>query len=479
MTRMLLLGAGTLSLLVLAGCTSGPLGPRGAYRPTQPARTGQPVSRPPIAGQPVVAPTSTASSVRVVPFAALPRHAMVQLQQGLQVGGRSAFQTGVRPLGLLASNERLIDGRSLPLFDRTAQYPRAGGATALASLLPESSFGESTASALAPGSSATPHEDLKYRGGRTIRDLVYISLFVGGSQVWDAQDWRSIDRHLAAAMSDPHLNNVLRQYFGNQPVSATFQRSYFLSGWQPQRVTKDDLERQLLGLHSAGAFSGYDLAKTCINVVLPRGTILSDPGGGPARLGSGTAIPQDEAADSTGGLAGYHGSIQAGGDTIYFATAVYSERLSNGTTNGIPVFDQNWKNVVATLYHQLQEVRTDPDVDEALRDGTPAGTRFLGWTSDSGLEIGDYPILGAQQLRQVFVEVPLADGSGTVPIQLPYSNAVHGPEGPIPTPHGSEPSPAPQPPQPTTDPELAKVVNSWNQLEDYVKRAILRLAGAG
>jgi hypothetical protein len=32
-------------------------------------------------------------------------------------------------------------------------------------------------------------------------------------------------------------------------------------------------------------------------------------------------------------------------------------------------------------------------------------------------------------------EVPLSDGSGTVPIQLMWSNAVGGPEGPIPAPH--------------------------------------------
>jgi hypothetical protein len=32
-------------------------------------------------------------------------------------------------------------------------------------------------------------------------------------------------------------------------------------------------------------------------------------------------------------------------------------------------------------------------------------------------------------------EVPLADGSGTVPTQLMWSNAVAGPEGPIATPH--------------------------------------------
>jgi len=38
-------------------------------------------------------------------------------------------------------------------------------------------------------------------------------------------------------------------------------------------------------------------------------------------------------------------------------------------------------------------------------------------------------------LSTIVKEVPLTDENGTVPIQLQYSNAVHGPEGPIPTPH--------------------------------------------
>ena len=39
------------------------------------------------------------------------------------------------------------------------------------------------------------------------------------------------------------------------------------------------------------------------------------------------------------------------------------------------------------------------------------------------------------RLDLVMQEVQLADGSGTVPIQLMWSNAVGGPEGPIPKPH--------------------------------------------
>lgn len=164
--------------------------------------------------------------------------------------------------------------------------------------------------------------------------------------------------------------------------------------------------------------------------------------------------------------------------------------MPNGGSNGIPVFDQNWKNVVGTFYHELQEARTDPDVGDAVAGLGPDPSRWLGWTSDSGNEIGDYPIAEAKQLSSVFMEVPLADGSGYVPIQLQYSNAVHGPEGPIPYPHGMEPPPGTTPPVNNppvnnppanqtpniSDPDLARLVSSWGQLEDFVKKAIIRLA---
>ncbi len=76
-------------------------------------------------------------------------------------------------------------------------------------------------------------------------------------------------------------------------------------------------------------------------------------------------------------------------------------------------------------------------MEDAIRAGaTPAAERLLGWYSPRGGEIGDVPMaeaLGAIEL--VMREVPLANGSGTVPIQLMWSNAVSGPEGPISRPH--------------------------------------------
>ena len=79
-------------------------------------------------------------------------------------------------------------------------------------------------------------------------------------------------------------------------------------------------------------------------------------------------MPHDDEASSLNGLGGYHGSVHVGGDagaTIYYAVGVYSEALPDGSQNGIPVFNENWKNVVATFYHELNEARTDPDVEDA------------------------------------------------------------------------------------------------------------------
>lgn len=478
MTWTLNLRTGCIVLAMLVvGCNSGPTGPGTSYRTVPPARTGAPGGAPPIAIQPAGPGTA---SMQVLPFATLPPYATAQTQNG-----------GVRPLALLASNDQMIDGRSMPMINRYAQSPRTGGAKPR-KLTMSAATSAPNNEALANGLPPSPQEDLRYRGGRTIRDLTWINIYVGGQAAWDQQDWRNIDKALASAMTDEHLNNVIRQYFNNQPIGNTFKGSFFLSGWKPQFVAKSELERQVSGLYSSGAFKGMDLPNTVVNFMLPRGTILGDPSAGAAEAPvSNKAIPHEEAEDSTGGLGGYHGSVHVNGATVYYAVGVYSERLPNGGSNGIPVFDQNWKNVVGTFYHELQEARTDPDVGDAVAGLGPDPSRWLGWTSDSGNEIGDYPIAEARDLSAVFVEVPLANGSGYVPVQLQYSNAVHGPEGPIPYPHGMEPPPGPKPPVTnppvnnnpsnntppvTSDPELAKLVASWNQLEDFVKKAIIRLA---
>ena len=293
---------------------------------------------------------------------------------------------------------------------------------------------------LAPGLPATPAHDLVYNGGKTIANLNFSNFYVGGAESWQASDMQSIDAALAAAMSDQDLNNVMVQYYPSGVITSNFLGSQVLPGPKPAVVSQGDVEALVTSLSDSGALDAFDLSSTVVNILLPSGTILNTnaaPTGNQIQVAA-VAIPHD-AEDSTNGLGGYHGSIHPNRadqqPAVYYAVGVYSEVLPDGTTNGIPVFDESWKNVVATFYHELNEARTDADVEDAIRAGNdPNATSFLGWVSPQGEECGDFPVFEANPLTEVFQEVPLTDGSGTAPVQFQYSDAVHGPEGPRDTP---------------------------------------------
>lgn len=405
----------------------------------------------------------------------------------------------------LADLGRQIDGRAVPAFS-TSQPGFRHLKTAVHSgskadrVRRRRSAVDVSKNALAPGLPTTPQEDLKYRGGKTLRDLSYINIYVGGENGWQAGERKTIDAALEAGMTDPHLNHVLMQYFQGQPVTASFRGSFVLSGFQAQKVTQYDVKQLTQILYSRRALpSDLPLDSSIICYYLPKGMILEDPSAGSAEYSHlAKSIPIEDEANSTEGLGGYHGSLHLNGQTLYYAVVVYSERRPDGRANGIPAFAEPWKSIVATMYHELQEARTDPDVDDAIETGRSS---YLGWTSDKGEEIADFPVDEAQPLSLVFKEVPLADGSGKVPVQLLYSNAVHGPEGPIakpysgnplppaqrrttwppstskPTPSpapGPTPAPQPKPPQ-GADPDLDWLNTEWQLLPADVKMRILKL----
>jgi hypothetical protein len=227
------------------------------------------------------------------------------------------------------------------------------------------------------------------------------------------------------------LNGIMQQYF-DDPVSASFAGSEMLHGPRPRLVTQSSIAREIRRLHHQGMLASFDLARTVITFVLPSGTILGDDYAprvawlSEQRCGA----PFEDDTTSLAGLGGYHGSVRvvatSGPRTVYYAVGVYSE-IRGGRENGIPVFAESWKNIVATLYHQLCEVRTDPDVEAVIRGELPHSA--LGWVSDDGLECGDFPVFeGGGELRRVFVELDV--DRFVVPVQLQYSNKAHGPERP-------------------------------------------------
>ncbi|MGZ6617388.1 MAG: hypothetical protein ACXVFQ_23565 [Solirubrobacteraceae bacterium] len=289
---------------------------------------------------------------------------------------------------------------------------------------------------LAPGFRPQPDWNLKDFGGPTAAELTFVNRYVGGSAEWAADDMTNIDQAMSSAMSDPGLQSVIAQYY-NGPISSTILPSAVHEGSVPATVYKDVAEKLVVQLHGEGALGTADPAKSIINIMLPRGVVLSDdfspgfqpPAGQEAeherRKGGVLKLDPDDAADSKNGLGGYHGSVHLGdGSEIYYAVGVYSEG-----DNGIVAFDQSWKNVVATFYHELNEARTDAAVEDV---NATNDEKLLGWYSQTGQgEIGDLPINALNgfglDLSAVFTEVPLADGSGTVPIQLMWSNAAGGP----------------------------------------------------
>jgi len=226
-------------------------------------------------------------------------------------------------------------------------------------------------------------ENLEFFGGKTLPRLEWTHVYLGS---WSADDRRSLDAAVPAAMRDTRLNRVIKQYFPKQRITSVFRGAR--NGPMPSSLMdKDAVESIVRSLALAGLAA----------LLLPHGVVLSD--------GDVT---------SEHGLGGYHGSV----DGHYYAVAVYSEG-----TNGIVAFDEPWKNVCATLYHELEEARTDPDVEDAIRTGE---SKYLGWYSPRGGEIGDIPI-ATSPLHEVMREVPLADGSGTVPVQLMWSNKDEAP----------------------------------------------------
>ena len=275
---------------------------------------------------------------------------------------------------------------------------------------------------IAPGINPDVKEDLIYHGGKVLPQMEFQNIYLGSTASWLPQDVASIDAAIKLAMQDRRLNNVMLQYFPGVAMTCDMRESFVLNAPKPARLDEPDVQAVIASLYDSALIKKSDLGSTLFNLILPPGTVL--------KLGR---------SSSTNGLGGYHGSlhiehIERGGKpiTLYYSANVYSEVQASGKENGIAVFNKSWKNVVGTLYHEINEFRTDPDVNDAIVHNS---NDFLGWNSRTGREVGDQPIFAATHLNQVFKEVKASTGSKRIPVQFMYSNAVHGAEGPIAKPH--------------------------------------------
>jgi hypothetical protein len=285
------------------------------------------------------------------------------------------------------------------------------------------------------------------RGGRTIYDLSYKNFYYG--TIW-RQDENSaiVNRHararekieqaIAAAMTDSDLNRLLSQYFPHRPITANPLPPAIID--DAPRTTSPDIPFNEIDIRSVIAglvrthLANLDLASTAINIILPQGMSLEilglDEQERPSDAPRMPGVPRD-APFYASGLAGYHGSVAetiAGKpvDVLYSVVA-----WSDGGT-GIPVPNwSGWENIVATLYHELQEIRTNPDVDLAVRSGNNA---LIGWNTDpvegpdgqDCREIADLPLVLHNTYRyEAFTRVVVKGCDGDlmeVPIQRIWSD---------------------------------------------------------
>lgn len=265
--------------------------------------------------------------------------------------------------------------------------------------------------------------DLLYFGGKTVQNLVVRHFYVGAAGTWNDKEMQAIDHTLKAALLDANLNSVIQQYFPDAEIKTDVFASESIAN-SSSAFEQIDVEAMVSDAYKNGTLTGkgtmnVDFGSTVFCFLLSPGTRLFDIHGG----------------DSYNLLSGYHGSVScarpdgSGDDTVYYAVGVYSQKLADGTVNGIVRWDQpdqSWKNVVATFYHEINEVRTDPD-GEQVADGASARDK-LGWYSPEYGEIGDIVMaLAGDHLDEAVKDIPLADGSGTVPVQLMYSNYKHAP----------------------------------------------------
>src|SRR6516162_5445735 len=247
-----------------------------------------------------------------------------------------------------------------PVAERYYRYP----AGRWAQLDPE---------AIAPGITPDESADLVFHGGKTVPQMEFQNVFLGGRASWLASDIDSINTAITLAMQDRRLNNVVGQFFDAGVKLTCDPRPLFvLEEAKPVQLDEPGVQQLVVRLLQQGKVADNDLGTTIFNLLLPPGTIL--------KLDQDTSIH---------GLGGYHGSVdfqlKGRSQTAYYSANVFSQRLPNGRVNGIPAFDASWKDVVGTLYHEMNEFRTDADVAEANRTGNED---LLGWVGPNS-EIGD------------------------------------------------------------------------------------------
>jgi hypothetical protein len=277
---------------------------------------------------------------------------------------------------------------------------------------------------------ATSNWKLECHNQRMIQNLKYSVYYWGNIfQKHVYTDWmNNINDSIAPAMKDQKLNMVFSQYIksslpsGNSVDSDLLETKVLadVGDWTPRVTPKAIKERlkQLIRDGGQGVPSDIGGFKNFAAVfVLPPGTVMVAP----------KTDPKEPALTSLDGLGAYHTWMRMSTGTqnyrVYFAVVAWSDG-QNGTANPAPNWDP-WKNVSVAMYHELAEIRTDPDI----------GVRNMeGWYTDlvnyPHRAIADLVIAYYDQFPQdAMYEYEMSVGGQTVkaPLQYLWANSIPGP----------------------------------------------------
>src|SRR5882724_1996249 len=90
--------------------------------------------------------------------------------------------------------------------------------------------------ALAPGVSASPKDDLIFRGGKTLPQMGFQNIYLGRSGDFAKGDVEAIDDSIARVMRDEKLKNVIQQYFPGKALSYDIAPSVILNENRPNEM---------------------------------------------------------------------------------------------------------------------------------------------------------------------------------------------------------------------------------------------------
>src|SRR4051794_26176387 len=125
---------------------------------------------------------------------------------------------------------------------------------------------------------------------------------------WQKPERRNIDRALAAAMTDPRLNDIVAQYFPSQPITSRFIGSRAHACVAARHIAKPTNEAFAPRPAATETRAGLHPSLSVVCLLLPKGVVLVE----------GEVTSED-------GLAGFHGSVHVPHQTVYYAVSVYSE----------------------------------------------------------------------------------------------------------------------------------------------------------